>query len=55
MPRDTTGASLGASRAQYEAGVADAAASDTVLHDAMQIFADFVQRLGPNAQGKQAA
>ena len=42
--------------AMAQAATADAAASDTVLREALQILADYVQLLGPVlAQGKQAA
>jgi len=48
-------ASSGDNQDAYEAALADAAASDTVLREAMQILADYVQLLGPALQGKQAA
>jgi hypothetical protein len=48
-------ANSGDNQDAYEAAVSDAAASDTVLREAMQILSDYVQLLGPTAQGKQAA
>jgi carboxyl-terminal processing protease len=48
-------ANSGDNQDAYEAALAEAAASDTVLHEAMQILSDFVLLLGPAAQGKQAA
>jgi len=48
-------ASSGDNQDAYEAALADAAASDTVLRESMQILADYVQLLGPTSQGKVAA
>jgi carboxyl-terminal processing protease len=43
-------ASSGDNQDAYEAALADAAASDTVLREAMQILFDYVQLLGPSKQ-----
>jgi carboxyl-terminal processing protease len=48
-------ANSGDNQDAYEAALADAAASDTVLRESMQILADYVQLLGPSSQGKVAA
>jgi carboxyl-terminal processing protease len=43
------------SQDRYDAALADAAASDIVLREAMQILADYIQLLTPAAPAKQAA
>lgn len=48
-------ASSGGNQDAYDAALADAAASNTVLHESLQILADYVQLLGPGSQGKMAA